>query len=175
MAMRHDALCASAEMILAIEHLARQNGLVATVGRIQNMPNGVNVISGKTIFTLDIRSESDQQRDNTVVKILDQLEQIAKHRNVTMSYHETHNAGAVACDTDLRKMMQLAIEQTGHESLTLSSGAGHDAMEIARICPVAMLFMRCHKGISHHPGEAIRQDDVAVALEVLHNCLEQLS
>ncbi|MGQ8366732.1 allantoate amidohydrolase [Glaciecola sp. 1036] len=175
MHMRQDALCATSEMILMVEKLAKEGGVVATVGKVLNKPNGVNVISGQTVFTLDIRSENDEQRDNVLADIQQHVSEIANKRDVNISQRETHNADAVSCDLDLQQVLSTAISKTGYRPLHLASGAGHDAMEMAKLCPMAMLFMRCHKGISHHPDESVLEVDVKVALEVLNNTLVALS
>ncbi|AEF56128.1 allantoate amidohydrolase [Marinomonas posidonica] len=174
MPLRRDALCAVSEMVLVIETIAQQQGVVATVGQINNRPNGVNVISGQTHFSLDIRSEFDDKRDQALGLIVEALNAIAERRKVTLNMEQTHAAGAVHCDSKLQEVLRKAIQQIGHQPLTLPSGAGHDAMAIADICPVAMLFMRCDKGISHHPAEAIKAEDVAVSLAVLDQTLRTL-
>ncbi|MFD1383160.1 allantoate amidohydrolase [Rhodanobacter aciditrophus] len=174
MPLRLDALAATSEMILAVESCAIKHGVVATVGQINNRPNGVNVISGATTFSLDIRSEFDDRRDVALTDILAQFADIAERRKVTLKREPTHAANAVHCDQGMQASLRQAIEAQGITSHTLFSGAGHDAMAIADICPVAMLFMRCDKGISHHPAEAIETSDVAVTLAVLSHTLQNL-
>ncbi|MBJ7539400.1 allantoate amidohydrolase [Marinomonas transparens] len=174
MPLRQDALCAVSEMILAVEKVAQEHKIVATVGQINNRPNGVNVISGETNFSLDIRSEFDDKRDAGLAQILSDIQAIAERRNVTLDIKQTHAADAVHCDKKLQSALCRAIQKAGYEPLTLPSGAGHDAMAIADICPVAMLFMRCDKGISHHPAEAINAEDVSASLVVLDHTLQSL-
>ncbi|MEP3350466.1 MAG: allantoate amidohydrolase [Marinomonas sp.] len=174
MPLRQDALCAASEMILVIERIAQEHGIVATVGQINNRPNGVNVISGNTSISLDIRSEFDDKRDAGLAQIFEEIQAIADRRNVTLDKKQTHAADAVHCDQRLQGVLRDAIEKTGYQARTLPSGAGHDAMAIADICPVAMLFMRCDKGISHNPAEAIMESDVAVTLEVLEHAIKNL-
>ena len=175
MGLRQDALAASAEMILAVESIAAEFGVVATVGAIENRPNGVNVISGKTRFSLDIRSEDDSLRDRAFDAILAKLESIAEHRNTSLTYTQTHSANAVNCAPELQAMLTQAINNADLTPYSLSSGAGHDAMAIADICDVAMMFVRCYKGISHHPAESIKTHDVEASLIVLHQFLLLLS
>lgn len=175
MPLRQDALCAASEMILAIEACAQDHGIVATVGQINNRPNGVNVIAGTTQFSLDIRSADDKLRDQALTQIVNRIQTIADTRQVILQWQQTHSANAVQCDTKLQTMLSNSIKKTGYSPLTLPSGAGHDAMEIASLCPIAMLFMRCDKGISHHPDEAILASDVAIALQVLDYTWHQLA
>jgi allantoate deiminase len=174
MNLRQDALAAVSEMIIAIESSAKQHEVVATVGQISNRPNGVNVISGLTKFSLDIRSETDERRETALNGILQQLETIATRRNVRIERLETHAANAVHCDLGLQALLRQAIATQDIEPYTLFSGAGHDAMAMAEICPIAMLFLRCEKGISHHPAESIQMQDVATALAVLSHTLQHL-
>lgn len=172
MDMRQDALAAVAEMTLAVESVSREYDVVATVGYIENSPNGVNVISGKTKFSLDLRSGDDTERDRVLDLILRKFHNIALKRNVEMSFEQTHEAPAVACHPSLQQQLANAIAQTGTEPVSLFSGAGHDAMAIAKICPVAMLFVRCDRGISHHPAEAIMEADVNETLIALNHFVQ---
>jgi allantoate deiminase len=175
MDMRKDALAASAQMILAIESTAKEFGVVATVGQLQCLSGAVNVISGRTEFSLDIRSESDLRRDQALASIEQQLTNVAKQRDVILSFKQTHHADAVLCDKGIQKQLEKAVINSGIEPMTLFSGAGHDTMAMANICPVGMLFMRCDKGISHNPAEAIKTPDIASTLVVLHNFLSNYS
>ncbi|TPE53376.1 allantoate amidohydrolase [Maribrevibacterium harenarium] len=175
MTLRQDALAATSEMILAIESCAKRHDVVATVGQISNRPNGVNVISGLTTFSLDIRSELDERREAALEDILQQLNAIAERRNVRLDRIETHAANAVQCDPALQALLRQAIATQNIAPYTLFSGAGHDAMAIAEICPIAMLFLRCDKGISHHPAESIHTQDVATALAVLSHTLQHFT
>ena len=168
MGLRQDALAATSEMVLAVEQIATSQGIVATVGKIENRPNGVNVISGNTQFSLDIRSDSDALRDNTLERILQAFSDIAAKRGVSVSHEQTHSAPAVVCSQQLQAQLTQAVEAEQGESLTLLSGAGHDAMAIADLCPVAMLFTRCDRGISHHPAESITVGDVEMSIRTLH-------
>jgi len=175
MSMRHDALCASAEMILAVESISQQRpGVVATVGKIDNAPNGVNVISGRCQFSLDIRSEEDTLRDAVLAEILQKINEIAAQRHVSIHVEQTHSAPAVHCHSALKSALVEGVEAVGILPKVLASGAGHDAMAMAEICPVAMLFTRCKGGISHHPGESITVDDVEASLAVLHHTIGSL-
>ena len=175
MSMRHDALCASAEMILAVESISQQRpGVVATVGKIENAPNGVNVISGRCQFSLDIRSEEDTLREAALAEILQKINDIAVLRNVELKIEQTHSAPAVHCDSALQNTLLKGVTEAGIEPKVLASGAGHDAMAMAEICPVAMLFTRCKGGISHHPAESITTEDVAASLAVMHHSLSTL-
>ena len=167
--LRHDALLGASEAIVAIERIARANGSPATVGHIRVEPDAVNVIPGLAEFSLDLRDESADGRDATWALILAEIERIADARGLTLDVTETHSAPAVHCATDLRGDIRSGIVATGDEQpLELFSIAGHDAMAVAAITDVAMLFVRCRGGISHHADESVLVEDVALAVDALH-------
>ncbi|WEM44542.1 allantoate amidohydrolase (plasmid) [Photobacterium sp. DA100] len=169
MTKRQDALAGTAEMVLAIETVANNvKDVVATVGQVCAAPGAVNVIAGKAAFSLDIRSLDEAELAKAERAIFQQIDAIAARRGLVASYQEIHRAASVECAPELTGIIAAACEMVTRKSpLSLPSGAGHDAMAMARCCPVGMVFVRCDKGISHHPAEAVQLDDVAVGLEVL--------
>jgi allantoate deiminase len=175
MHLRRDALAAAAEFTLIVEKVAREHGVTATVGRIQAKPGAVNVIAGNAQISLDIRSEKDNERDSALDMIWDTAKVACAERGIEMSWQEIHAAPAVACDDQLQSTLASAIEQLGLKPRYLHSGAGHDAMAMASICPVGMLFVRCEGGISHHPDESITAEDAEVAGQVLRDWLLALA
>ena len=168
MDMRKDALVTASKMIVAIDEIARSYDVVATVGRIENKPNAVNVISGECQFSLDLRSQKDQLRDQVLSEITESLQGIARISKITLSIKQTHHADAVNCDSQLTSQLASALSSCGMSPFGIASGAGHDAMEMAKLCPSGMLFMRCKRGISHHPDEDVEVTDICDALEVLN-------
>ena len=175
MPLRQDAMTACSEMVLAIESIATEHAVVATVGRMDVKPGAVNVIPGEVAFSLDIRSEYDDMRDKALDAILLKLRDIANRRRVDLNWQMTHQANAVHCNPALSQTLAQAIELTGIKPLSLPSGAGHDAMAMDAICPVSMLFVRCKGGISHHPGESVTHADVQATLQVLQRFLDSYS
>ncbi len=168
MALRRDALAAVAEMILAIEGIANSRAdLVATVGVIAALPGAVNVVPGAASFTIDVRSPDDRARKAAAVEIETRLAGIAARRNVAVAFSRTHDAAATPCDPSLMRMLETALTGQGITPRRLVSGAGHDAMAVAALCPVAMLFVRCKGGISHNPAESITVADADVAARML--------
>jgi allantoate deiminase len=167
MSMRRDAVNAASEVALLIESIALKQGVVATVGKINTVPGAVNVIASKVQLSLDIRSEDNLARDTAIELIMSQVKDIEGRRNVSVGWTETHNADAVICDENLKNKLMLASEEVHQKAFELPSGAGHDAMAMSALWPVAMLFVRCEKGISHHPAEAITEADIGVTLDVL--------
>lgn len=169
MHLRQDALVTAAHIILEAERIARQFKVVATVGQISASPGAVNVIPGRVSLSLDIRSNEDKLRDTALAELQYSVNRINPATPVHWS--ETHNSPAVSCDRGFQTLLAQAIKAQGLDAPTLPSGAGHDAMAIAAICPVAMLFMRCEKGISHHPAEAVTRADTQLALQALRSAL----
>ncbi|MBQ4857807.1 allantoate amidohydrolase [Pseudoalteromonas sp. MMG007] len=173
MNLRQDSLAGCAELTLAIEQLAKSasNGEVATVGQIQARPGATNVIAGKTTISLDARAQNDDDLAILLNAIHTRADQIATSRNLTLDWQWTHAADAVACDTQIQHLFTSACKLNNQASPSLASGAGHDAMAIAPICPVGMLFIRSPGGISHHPAEAVIDEDVTKALSVMYSAL----
>jgi len=168
MAMRRDALAAAAEMILAVEAVGRSAPeLVATVGALAVHPGAPNSVPGVVKFSIDVRAPVDAARHEAVLAITNAFDRIAGSRNVDLSLTQTHDAPAVSCSGRLREFLSAAVTANGIVPRFLPSGAGHDAMAVADLCPVAMLFVRCKRGISHTPEESITPEDAQVAVDVL--------
>ena len=173
MAMRKDALVAAALGIAQIETIAKEFNVVATVGKISCGPGAVNVIPGSASFTLDIRSGDDQLRDQAFAKIQHELDMICESRKLSANWQEIHNAPAVLCADWIQDMQTSVLCDMNLAPYKLMSGAGHDAMALADICDVAMYFVRCKGGVSHHPDESVTEADVALAIESLSRTLEK--
>lgn len=168
MTLRQDALAAAAEMALAIERLgAGQPDTVATVGRFTVEPNAVNVIPGRVLFTLDVRSPDDVIRTALVAAVERECRAIAERRGVTLTIEPFYDAPAAPCDPAIRAGLAAAVAGRQIPVLELPSGAGHDAMAMASLCPVGMLFVRCKGGISHNPAESMTEADADAAIATL--------
>jgi allantoate deiminase len=176
MLLRRDALAAAAEWITGVEREARATGdLVATVGRVEARPGAGNVIAGSVGASLDVRHPEDAQRLSAVARLLRCAEQIGTRRNIAVSWEQRLDQPAVGMDPVLSEILERAVAESGHAVHRMPSGAGHDAMIAARRMPAAMLFLRSPGGISHHPDETVREEDVAAALAVGLNILENWS
>ena len=176
MRLRRDALIAAAEMLMAIESRARQDDeLVATVGQLE-VPDGTpNTIPGLVRFTLDIRDPSDKRRRQAVSDITDRVRLIAEGRQVEAAVSLSHDAPAALCDRRLSDLLAASIERCCQMTpVWLPSGAGHDAMSFRGRVPMAMLFVRCKGGVSHHPAEYASTEDIDVAAEVLADFVDTL-
>jgi allantoate deiminase len=165
MAMRRDCAPAVAELVLACEALARsQDGLLATVGRLSVAPGAPNVVPGGAVAFLDVRHADDAVRAAAVAELRERALAIAAARGLEVEWDVRLDNPAVAMDAALTA--RLARAASGAPSLP--SGAGHDGVAIAALCPVAMLFVRCLGGLSHHPGESVSAEDAEAAVDVLH-------
>src|SRR5229473_1303654 len=176
MNLRHDALAAAAEWIVAIEDFAqRTKGLVATVGFVEARPGATNVIAGEARVTLDICHASDHARTEALDELIRQAESIAARRGLTVKWRTLLSQNAVAMDPFLTEQSSRAVQMAGCEPHRMASGAGHDAMILAEKIPAAMIFLRTPGGISHDPAESVHLDDVAKALECGRHLLTQLA
>jgi allantoate deiminase len=165
---RHDALAAAANVVLAVEGRAViEDGLVGTVGRLETFPGAVNVIPGRAVLGIDMRSADDDKRLRMDADVRVAIERIAQRRGVAAEIVQTHALPAAPCAPHLQRLIAAAIAADGHPVRLLPSGAGHDAMEIAAIMPMGMIFVRCRKGISHHPDEHADEADIAAGARVL--------
>lgn len=176
MAERRDALVAAAEFVLAIEEEARRfPSAVATVGTVRVHPGGVNVIPGRVELTVDLRDADETVRNELEQRIRKRGEAIARYRGVTITVHELQRIAPVPCDANVRAAVEVACHRVGVPYVTLPSGAGHDAMLMARVCPMGMIFVRSKGGISHHPDEWTDKADCEWGARVLYETVLQLA
>ena len=176
MDLRRDALAGAAEMVLAAETQAHAagGGLVATVGKIEARPGAANVIPGSAHFTVDVRAADDQACRDAASAILGRFGEIAGRRGLSVNHEVLQDLPAAHCDTGLSDMLEAAIGGLGQPAKRLLSGAGHDAMVMASLCPVAMLFIRCRAGISHNPAEHVEPADAELALGAMLGFIDRL-
>ncbi|MGR7994700.1 allantoate amidohydrolase [Xanthobacter sp. ZOL 2024] len=169
MPMRHDALAAAAEMILAVEARGRADAdtLVTTVGTLLVGGGAVNVVPGEVQFSLDIRSLSDELRARAIADIEEAARAIAAHRGVQVTFDMRHHVPAALCHGPLKDRMAEVVEDLGVPVVRLPSGAGHDAMVFRDVLPMAMLFVRSENG-SHNPREYASPADIGLAARALY-------
>jgi allantoate deiminase len=176
MALRHDALAAASEFVLAVERTAREmDGLVATVGQLAVEPGASNVIPGHVILSLDVRHPLDATRDAVRDALRTSAEAIANARDVSLTWQAVQENPATPCTPRLIELFVRAIVEEDLPVRVLPSGAGHDGVMLARLMEIAMLFVRCASGISHSPAESVAVEDVAVAIGVLERFLRLLA
>lgn len=172
---RSDAFTAACRWALAAERLAQDTaGLVATVGRIDVEPNVPNCIPRRVRASLDVRHQGDAVRTEAVRVLVELAEQLARDSRLGVRVEYDHEHAAVAMDVNLCDALTAAIEATGSPAQQMVSGAGHDAGVMATIAPAGLLFVRSLGGVSHHPDEAVTQEDVAAAICVMVECVRKL-
>jgi N-carbamoyl-L-amino-acid hydrolase len=174
MTRRQDAAAAVAELILAVEQRATQDGdSVATVGQLL-VPNGsTNVVPGRCQFTLDMRAPSDAQRDALVSDIQASLAEICERRQLRYTLTETMRVAAAPSDPAWQQRWEQALTTLAVPVHRMPSGAGHDAMMLHKIMPQAMLFVRGQNaGISHNPLESSTSDDMQLAVDAFAQMLK---
>lgn len=176
MGLRRDALAGAAECVLAVEDLCRAGvGVVGTVGQITAEPGAANVIPGRARFSIDIRAPDDARRRETVSDVVDAIDEIASRRKLKARITKTHENGTAQCAPWLRAQLGAAIAAAGHRVLELPSGAGHDGMAMIDLTDIAMLFVRCKGGVSHHPSEHVDEKDVAAGARALLYAMENFT
>lgn len=175
MTLRKDAAAAAAEIVLAVEkHCSGTSGLVGTVGKLE-VPNGaINVIPGRCDLTIDLRAGEDTVRDAALARVLSEIQSIAARRGVNVETRKMMSATAAPCSPDMQRKLARSIRKvTGDPAPRhLPSGAGHDAMKMASVTDIGMLFVRCgNDGISHHPAETMTTEDADIAARVFADFL----
>jgi allantoate deiminase len=164
-ALRRDALAATAQWIVEVERYAGAcPGLVATVAKVESTSTAANVIAGRCTASLDIRHADDRQRQAAVQHLIEFAYTAAAARGVSVSHSTSNDQPAVPMAGNISELLASAVlRATGADAPRIISGAGHDAMIVARRIPAAMLFLRSPGGLSHHPNEAVLPEDVAAA------------
>lgn len=175
-AMRKDALIAASEMIVAMERIGRNyQNLVVTVGKLSVHPGASNVIPGEVEGTLDIRHIDNQIKDAALSHILQECETIWQRRGVRGSFCKIMESPAVSCSDKMISTIEAVLEENGMKPLQIVSGAGHDAMAVASITDIGMIFVRCRDGISHHPDEFVTVEDMGAGASVLFHVVLKLT
>jgi allantoate deiminase/N-carbamoyl-L-amino-acid hydrolase len=178
MALRQDAAAAAAEMVLAVEkRCLGAAGLVGTVGRL-NVPGGaINVIPGRCEFSIDLRAGSDAERDAAYQDIDLEFERIAQRRGVRLTRVDVLKAASAPCSPAVQDAWAASVQRVTREpARRLPSGAGHDAMMMANLTEIGMLFVRCgNGGISHNPAEILSAADAEIAAQVFEDFLRHNS
>jgi allantoate deiminase len=172
MELRHDALCAAAELALAVERVCAGTAqAVGTVGQFDVSPNVVNAVPGEVALKVELRSAEDAIRKSVRGQVEAAAREAAERRGCKVEMARTYEQPAQSCDPSLRADLEKAVAGAGIRPFSLMSGATHDASAMADLCRVAMLFVRCRDGVSHHPDEYASAEDMGHAIEVLRRFL----
>jgi allantoate deiminase len=176
MNLRRDALAGAAEMTLLAEKIANDfaaDRMVATVGQIEARPGAANIIPGVVRFTLDLRTASDAAREKAIERFEQEARQIAERRHLGLAIDPIHRIATTPADQALQDQLARAVTAVGAQPLKLASGAGHDGLMMSKLCPIAMLFVRCKAGVSHNPAEYASPHDMGLAIAALVRFIEQ--
>ena len=168
MDMRRDAGVGAAFVISRITEFAENlKNIVVTVGCLELIPGAVNVIPGKSIFSIDIRAMDPLLIKTMVDKINSVLSETCEKRDLSFVLERKMKADSTICSKNVINMLEESMKSAGVPIFHMTSGAGHDAQEMATIMDAGMLFIRCKKGISHNKEESVMTEDIDVACKVL--------
>ncbi len=171
---RKDSLVAAGEFVSRLPVIPGQvsDTAVATVGKLDVFPNGINVIPERVVLHVDARDIYREPRDLLVEKIRLLAEEVSASREVALSIQQNTSIAPVPIDNELQEQLAGVLQQHGITPVRIPSGAGHDAMIIGRHIPVAMLFVRSKDGVSHHPKEWSSLSDCIQGIHALKSFIE---
>ncbi|MGA1289287.1 MAG: Zn-dependent hydrolase [Rubrivivax sp.] len=175
MHLRHDAGYAAAAVATFVRDLTRRVGppQVATVGRIELHPNLINVIAARATLTVDLRHTDEAALQRAEAEVADFLRRLSHEEGVTIESRRLARFEPVHFDADVVRRIEAVAQRLGHTPRRMTSGAGHDAQMLARLCPTAMIFVPSVRGISHNPAEHTAPEHLAAGADVLlHTMLE---
>jgi N-carbamoyl-L-amino-acid hydrolase len=174
---RKDALTAAAELILALEAAAKSSGAidtVATVGVCEVFPGAVNSIPSRVHLETDIRDIDGARRDSVIDVLKTACTDTASRRGVSTSTHLVNADPPATCDPAILAVLEESARAAGMTYKKMVSRAYHDSLFMARIAPVAMLFIPCRGGISHRPDEYASPEWIGGGVQVLAKTLAAL-
>jgi N-carbamoyl-L-amino-acid hydrolase len=175
---RRDALCAAAEIVLAVEAAAKSTGSidsVATVGLCHVFPGAVNIIPSRVQLEIDIRDTDEARRDSMLHAIMDSCHSLSQRRQVSAQVEILNSDAPAACDTTVVEALANACDIQRLPYQRMVSRAYHDSSFMARIAPTAMLFIPCRGGVSHRPDEYASPEAISNGALILAQALASLS
>ena len=170
MPMRYDALTAASEIILKVEAIAQhyhKAGVVATVGHLNAFPNIMNAIPGEVTLLIDIRGKELESREQVVTEVEQAITAITQNRQIHAEVTDLGQEVPVNLDRDISKITKNVCDRLGYSYRFMFSGAGHDSMNMALICPTSMIFIPCKDGISHSPKESVEPEEIEKGIQTL--------
>jgi allantoate deiminase len=176
MALRRDPLVAAAQIIEVIEQEAKKTGTtVGTVGQLHVFPGGINIIPERVEFVLDLRDLDAAVRDRVLQSVTERAQHIGKERNVRVTTELLQEMPPVLCSELVQNAAKAACQTLGFDVFTLPSGAAHDGVQLAKLCPIGMIFVRSQDGVSHSPDEWSTKEDCAAGANVLYHTVLRLA
>jgi len=172
---RQDALVAASEFVSGVSELPGQvsDAAVATVGKLNVEPNGVNVVPGRVSLVVDVRDIQTKSRDELVDLVITLANEIAQKYGMTVELEENYRVSPVPIQEDMQRKLEQAVQANGIRPFKLPSGAAHDAMIVGSKVPVAMLLVQSKNG-SHNPAEWMKLEDAVQTVQVLKTWIESL-
>ena len=175
MNLRRDALATAAAVIGRIEREAGRTGTsVGTVGQLELSPGGINIIPGEVTFSLDLRDIDEDVRNAAEASIMYEAALLCEERRIELETKTLQRLPPAPCSALVLDAARESCETLGFEPFELASGAGHDGMHLAELCPIGMIFVRSEEGLSHNPAEHSSKEDCAAGAEVLYRTLLKL-
>lgn len=173
MGERRDAMLSAARFTEMVNRVVTSEAgrQVGTVGRIQAFPGAPNVVPGRVACTLELRDLDDRKIQRLYDTIVVEAKAIGARNGTTFAYHEFVTHESAQCDDRVRALVADSAKALGFSTLSLPSGAGHDAQNLARVCPMGMIFIPSVGGISHSPREYSRPADITNGANVLLGAL----
>jgi ureidoglycolate amidohydrolase len=175
---RKDALAAAAELILALESAAKSTGAIDTVGTVgvcEVFPGAVNSIPSRVRLGTDIRDIDQARRNNVMHSLMHACQETALRRGLDINANVVNADPPAACDPEILDTLEAAATEAGKTSKRMVSRAYHDSLFMARIAPVAMLFIPCRGGVSHRPDEYASPEWIGSGVNVLARTLTALA
>jgi len=175
---RKDALCAAAELILSLEKHAlatKAIDTVATVGTCEVYPGAVNSVPSRVVLQVDLRDTDPVRREGVIAAVRKDCNELRQRRGVTIT-EELVNADAPAqSDPHIVTLLEEICKENRTPYKTMVSRAYHDSLFMARIAPIAMIFIPCRLGVSHRPDEYSKPEDIALGTQILAMALARLA
>lgn len=175
---RKDAFVAAAEIALAVERAAFSTGAidtVATTGTCQVFPGAVNSIPSRTMLEIDVRDTDQERRDSVLEQIRNACHSVSARRKISMEARVLNADSPAQADPRIVSALARASDAAGYQYRHMVSRAYHDSLFMARVAPMAMLFIPCRNGVSHRPDEYSSPEQIAAGVTVLALTLAELA
>jgi len=173
MDQRRDALLGGSRLVQAVNRVvnSRPGSQVATVGRIEARPGAPNVIPGEVVLSIEVRALAMERIDEVMEGIRAEAEILGRENGTPITIEAFYQSEAAPTDQRFRRWVEESAAALGLSHRRMPSGAGHDAQSVAKFAPVGMIFIPSVGGLSHHPDEYSRPEDVEAGANVLMGAL----